>query len=172
MAFTKDMVFSSALAVVTSNIPVMTTVDTAETVSALKRRISSEKFTPMKGLVVCENGVNRYRVNGHLLSTLIAQNDLVCIFGEVLKIMNESSQMTLECVFGSFDFEFEEESDSDHTSMLTSSVPESFSAVLDVGGALVEQDVSAAEIQPAQVNVKVNEESMLSKLYSYAPFRK
>lgn len=163
MAFTKDMPFTSSLVIVTSNIPVITQVSTPETVSALKRRIVSGQWTPRSGLVIEENGVKRYVMRGNFVNTICCgTRSVFSLFKESVEIFNES--ITYDVQIEGFDWE----SIPCTSAKLTSSVPESHSAMIAEGGASFEAVGFGVVNTTAQVNQELDRGSMLSGVATMA----
>lgn len=162
MAFEKNMIFTSTLCIVTSNIPIMTTVAVAETANALRRRIVSQQWKPRSGLTVCEEGVYRYVCRGNFVNSIVTANSrsVFSLFRESLEIFEQNSNYEIQ-----FD-DFEWESIPCTSSMLTSSVPESHSAIVEEVGAPKEELLVSAQNNNsvAQVNQKVDEGAMFSNV--------
>lgn len=173
MAFAKDTLFTSTLVVVTSNIPIITTVGNSETVKALKRRIVSGVWSGLEGTIKVENKLVTYLFKGRLHNTIKCGNRLVySLFKESIEIYNSETQIELEFsdgLEGIIYEEEEEESYSDPFSKLTSSVPESYSAIIENGDCPEGTVVSAAhKNELAQVNQLLAGKAMFSNVVASA----
>lgn len=93
MAFVKDMLFTSVVGYITSNIPLITTVADSATVSALKRRVISNQWHSMDGFM---HG-GEYQYSGLILNTIQSKvgGTVFSTLSDVCKIINERVQ--LEC---------------------------------------------------------------------------
>jgi len=149
MAFDKDTKFTSSIGFITSNIPVITTVSEPATIAALKRRINSCQWRSRNGLFR-ENGDLAFR--GVLLNSIVSARSLFSLMSETLKISLERSFFIFELVpevdkSGLDSFE-------SPSTMLTSSVPESYSAPI-VEGVVSEETYGFGDstlVESAQVN--------------------
>jgi len=95
MAFDKNMPFTSSLAILTSNIPLITTVADAETATALKRRIISQKWKPIDYVQEQEDGTYKYNFNGLLINSIWSNRSIFSVFGEVLDIISSSNNLSI-----------------------------------------------------------------------------
>lgn len=136
MAFAKDMLFGSTLVVVTSNIPLATVVGRRETNDALKRRVISQRWDAMPGTMV--NG--KFTFNGSFSNVLLNANGQFTfeMFKESVQILNESKQVEItlkseeDFIYDDEEEEQEESATIQTTPKLTSSVSESYSAIVGV----------------------------------------
>lgn len=128
MAFEKDMIFTSSIVYITSNIPILTKTD-GETQLALKRRIKSSVWIPLKGVREENENNSGYLFKGALLNSIWTANNqrsIFSTFSEILAIINEKENFDL--IFEKkekFVFDDEEELNSSQNTSLTSSVPKS-----------------------------------------------
>jgi hypothetical protein len=149
MAFDKNMKFTSLLGVVTSNIPVITTTRCEETISALKRRVISQRWTPKRG-VLDEQGSLAFK--GILLNSIESERSVFSLFSETQIMINSTATFAFEHLAASeliYDDEISSDSEESTISMLTSSVPESYSAMIDMDDQtqVVSELVSAESVQ-------------------------
>jgi hypothetical protein len=131
MAFDKDMIFTSVVAFITSNIPIMTTTSDAQTNSALKRRIISGVWKPVTP--VDENPSNySYSYSGLLMNSLWNNRSVFSMFSEVLSLVRQSDVFFIE-FFNKVDIIFDEqETDNLSTTFFpTSSVSKSLREVAE-----------------------------------------
>lgn len=71
MAFIKDMEFTSSLAIITGNFPVVTMTDNVQSSIALRRRLVSEQYQPIVGLGEIDvAGFFKYTMRGQLFNSL------------------------------------------------------------------------------------------------------
>jgi hypothetical protein len=150
MAFDKNVRFTSLLGVVTSNIPIVTTTHVVETIAALKRRIISSRWNQLKGLVE-EDGA--FRIKGVLLNSIEAGRSIFSLFSETKSIID--AQIIHEfSLLGEMDVNFDDDlKDSEKSTipMLTSSVPESYSAMIGI----VDHPREGDELVSANTDVSV-----------------
>lgn len=109
MAFDKDMQFTSSLVMLTSNIPVITTVAEQSTVTALKRRIISQNWGPLEGMASLNNDIYEYHCSGLILNSIWSERSIFSVFSEVLQIIKESKDFNITFDGGVDDISFDEE---------------------------------------------------------------
>lgn len=81
MAFIKDMEFTSSLAILTGNFPIVTRTSNPESATALRRRIVSEHYHPLVGLgEIVGEGYFQYSVRGQLFNALEGKSSGRSIF--------------------------------------------------------------------------------------------
>jgi len=137
MAFLKDTLFTSTICILTSNVPLQTTIDSSK-VAPLKRRVISQHWQAFCDCV--SGGIASF--NGTLLNSIeSADRKVFSLFSESWDITNESSV---------FEFSFKDTSivigndtisgdpNGSTSSRLTSSVPVSCTAILEEVGASCE----------------------------------
>jgi ABC-type dipeptide/oligopeptide/nickel transport system ATPase component len=172
MAFAKNMKFTSLLGIVTSNIPVLTTVREADTISAIKRRVSSKQWESTPG---SRNSDNSMSFNGLLLNSIISDCSVFSLFSETHDIIQSECTYQFKINNAQYDYYDDEESMDPigpTTTVLISSVPESYSAPCVVVVAPKERVISTdqSKIDHAQVNYKSTEEPMVSRKFTtHAP---
>lgn len=95
MAFVKDMPFTSSMVYVTSNVPVLTTVHVEATLSALKRRIISLTYKPLRNTF--DFGNCRYRFKGALSNIIVSgKRNIFSTISETIRIIEEKATYEIQ----------------------------------------------------------------------------
>lgn len=155
MAFSKDMKFTSMLACVTSNIPLLTTVSSEETAAALRRRVISSQWVNTDG-VRREDGSMSF--SGLFYNSIQSgDRNIFSLLSEVLDIIMEDVTTKFKIELGD-DFVYDDDEELDignpnngsQITPPTSSVPESFSGI----GAVA--PVICCEAMPRMISAPAN----------------
>jgi hypothetical protein len=169
MAFVKDMEYRSIFTIITSNIPFLTKVPEAS-LDAVKRRLNSSVWYPRDGLADLVDNIYVYKQNGYLLNS-ITNGTMFCfdIYQDIFKKKRnlvraygnnflekedyETTNFKLNYVEAKLQLNGElNMEDISTSSKLTSSVPESHSAIIEEVDPQNRGIVSALPEGVAQVN--------------------